>query len=145
MLPFLITPIAFVTWCVGIAKARATVLQVSKALFVMLFIAGVLWTAFGFPATLRICGASRAVPVAIQCLLPLRSSRLRRIGETRIPPTVVSSCTGAFSPGSLGQPCLGMANFCNPAPSNPRLERTGAQPARHGRASVGAGRSTAGR
>ena len=70
MLPFLITPIAFVTWCVGIAKARATVLQVSKALFVMLFIAGVLWTAFGFPATLRICGASRAVPVAIQCLLP---------------------------------------------------------------------------
>ena len=28
---------------------------------------------------------------------------------------------------------------------NPRLERTGAQPARHGRASVGAGRSTAGR
>ena len=30
-------------------------------------------------------------------------------------------------------------------PSNQRLERTGAQPARHGRAAVGAGRSTAGR
>ena len=30
-------------------------------------------------------------------------------------------------------------------PSNPRLERTGAQPAHHGRAAVGAGRSTAGR
>jgi hypothetical protein len=30
-------------------------------------------------------------------------------------------------------------------PSNKRLERTGAQPARHVRASVGAGRSTAGR
>jgi N-acetylglutamate synthase-like GNAT family acetyltransferase len=29
--------------------------------------------------------------------------------------------------------------------SNPRLERTGAQPARHGRAAVGAGRSTVGR
>jgi len=30
-------------------------------------------------------------------------------------------------------------------PPNPRLERTGAQPARHGPAAVGAGRSTAGR
>jgi hypothetical protein len=31
------------------------------------------------------------------------------------------------------------------APPNPRLERTGAQPARFARAVVGAGRSTAGR
>ena len=32
-----------------------------------------------------------------------------------------------------------------PTPPNPRLERTDAQLARHGRAAVGAGRSTAGR
>src|SRR2546425_11390178 len=43
------------------------------------------------------------------------------------------------------KPTIRCSPDMEPARSNPRLERTGAQPARHGRASVGAGRSTAGR
>src|SRR5438046_2187842 len=44
---------------------------------------------------------------------------------------------------SLGMPNIGSSLDAG-ATANPRLERTGAQPARQGRAAVGAGRSTAG-